>query len=39
MTRTRENSVSVAIRDSLLPKLVSGEFRVKDMETIVRRCM
>ncbi len=35
VANTRENSVLAQIRDVLLPKLVSGEIRVRDAERIV----
>jgi type I restriction enzyme, S subunit len=31
----RENKTLTALRDTLLPKLISGELRVKDAEKIV----
>jgi len=30
---------SAALRDALLPKLISGELRVRDAERIVRRAV
>jgi len=35
----RESSVLSTIRDTLLPKLISGELRVPDAERIVGRCV
>jgi type I restriction enzyme S subunit len=37
VSNLRESSTLAAIRDALLPKLLSGEIRVKDAEQIVRR--
>jgi len=34
-----ESSTLAALRDTLLPKLISGEIRVKDAERIVGRCI
>jgi len=34
----RESRTLAALRDTLLPKLVSGELRIKDAERIVARC-
>ena len=33
---TRESHTLAAIRDALLPKLLSGEIRVRDAEKLVR---
>ena len=35
----RESSALAALRDALLPKLISGELRVPDAERIVERCV
>jgi type I restriction enzyme S subunit len=34
-----ESRTLAALRDALLPKLISGELRVRDVERIVRRCI
>ena len=34
-----ENNTLAALRDALLPKLISGELRVPDAERIVGRCI
>jgi type I restriction enzyme, S subunit len=34
-----ENESLAALRDALLPKLISGELRVPDAERIVKRCL
>jgi len=34
---TRESRILAALRDALLPKLISGELRVKDAEKFVER--
>ena len=36
--RLRERRRWAALRDALLPKLVSGELRIRDVERIVGRC-
>jgi len=38
-TNEREIKVFAALRDALLPKLISGELRVPDAERIVGRCV
>ena len=38
-SRTSGNPVLAALRDALLPKLISGELRVPDAERIVGRCL
>lgn len=38
-TNEREIKVLAALRDALLPKLISGEFRVPDAERIIGRCV
>jgi len=38
-TLERENVTLAALRDALLPKLISGELRVPDAERIVGRCV
>ena len=35
----RESRIPAALRDSLLPKLVSGKLRVKDVELLVERAL
>lgn len=35
----RESLTLAALRDTLLPKLISGELRVKDAETFLERVM
>jgi len=37
--RERESRILAALRDALLPKLISGELRVPDAERIVGRCV
>ncbi|GIV04132.1 MAG: hypothetical protein KatS3mg015_2962 [Fimbriimonadales bacterium] len=37
MQSISESVTLAALRDALLPKLISGELRVKDAERIVRR--
>ena len=34
----RESDTLAALRDALLPKLVSGELRIRDVERIIERC-
>lgn len=36
---TAESEILAALRDTLLPKLISGELRVPDAERIVERCL
>jgi type I restriction enzyme S subunit len=38
-TNCHESSTLAALRDTLLPKLISGEIRVPDAERIVGRCI
>jgi len=38
-TNEQQTSILAAIRDTLLPKLISGELRVQDAERIVGRCV
>ena len=38
-TNTNESRTLSALRDALLPKLISGELRVPDAERIVGRCL
>ena len=35
----RQSRTLAALRDTLLPKLISGELRVPDVERIVGRCV
>jgi type I restriction enzyme S subunit len=39
LTNLRESEVLTALRDTLLPKLISGELRVPDAERIIGRCV
>lgn len=39
LTALQQNKTLAAIRDTLLPKLISGELRVKDAERIAGRCV
>jgi len=39
VTNDRESQTLAALRDTLLPKLISGEVRVPDAEQIVGRCV
>lgn len=38
-TNERQTSILSALRDTLLPKLISGELRVPDAESILNRCV
>ncbi len=37
-TNEKQTAMLVILRDTLLPKLISGELRVKDAERIMERC-
>lgn len=37
LANERQSNTLAALRDTLLPKLISGELRVADVERIVRR--
>jgi len=39
LSNIKESELLAAIRDTLLPKLISGELRIKELKKIIERCV